>query len=234
MRLPRIRGIEASSVYLPAGTDADIGGDYYDLFTAPDGRVVVSIGDVCGKGVLAATKTSMIRYALRGMVVAGLEPARVLAELNTMLLEAGDATSIVTLWLGYIDTTTGRLLYADGGHPPGLLRRSSDARIERLATTGALLGAVPGITWTQLEVPIEDGATLLLYTDGVTEARSGDRFFGEGRVRRALRAGGSPASVAQRLLSQVQRFASGELRDDAAILAVAYVPAYEAAEGVSP
>jgi GAF domain-containing protein len=234
IRLPRIPGIEASSVYLPAGTDADIGGDYYDLFTAPDGRVVVSIGDVCGKGVLAATKTSMIRYALRGMVVAGLEPARVLAELNTMLLEAGDATSIVTLWLGYIDTTTGRLLYADGGHPPGLLRRSSDARIERLATTGALLGAVPGITWTQLEVPIEDGATLLLYTDGVTEARSGDRFFGEGRVRRALRAGGSPASVAQRLLSQVQRFASGELRDDAAILAVAYVPAYEAAEGVSP
>lgn len=233
IRLPHIPGIEASSVYLPAGTDADIGGDYYDLFTAPDGRVVVSIGDVCGKGVSAATKTSMIRYALRGMVVAGLEPARVLAELNAMLLESGDATSIVTLWLGYIDTAAGRLLYADGGHPPGLLRRSSDARIERLATTGALLGAVPGISWTQQEVPIEDGATLLLYTDGVTEARSGGRFFGEGRVRRALRAGGSPASVAQRLLSQVQRFASGELRDDAAILAVAYVPTGEAHADVS-
>ncbi len=233
VRLPRIPGIEASSVYLPAGTDADIGGDYYDLFTAPDGRVVVSIGDVCGKGVAAATKTSMIRYALRGMVVAGLEPARVLAELNDMLLEAGDATSIVTLWLGYIDTTSGRLLYADGGHPPALLMRSSDARIERLATTGALLGAVSGISWTQHDVPIEDGATLLLYTDGVTEARSGGRFFGEGRVRRALRAGGSPASVAQRLLSQVQRFSAGELRDDAAILAVAYVPAQEAAGDVS-
>ena len=233
VRLPHIPGIEASSVYLPAGTDADIGGDYYDLFTAPDGRVVVSIGDVCGKGVAAATKTSMIRYALRGMVVAGLEPARVLAELNTMLLETGDATSIVTLWLGYIDTAAGRLLYADGGHPPGLLRRSADARIERLATTGALLGAVPGISWTQQEVPIEEGATLLLYTDGVTEARSGGRFFGEGRVRRALRAGGSPASVAQRLLSQVQRFASGELRDDAAILAVGYVPSRPGDDGVS-
>lgn len=233
IRLPHIPGIEASSVYLPAGTDADIGGDYYDLFTAPDGRVVVSIGDVCGKGVSAATKTSMIRYALRGMVVAGLEPARVLEELNAMLLEAGDATSIVTLWLGYIDTAAGRLLYADGGHPPGLLRRSSDARIERLATTGALLGAVPGISWTQQEVLIEDGATLLLYTDGVTEARSGGRFFGEGRVRRALRAGGSPASVAQRLLAQVQRFASGELRDDAAILAVAYVPVRESSDDVT-
>lgn len=223
-RLPHIPGVEASSVYLPAGTDADIGGDYYDLFTAPDGRVVVSIGDVCGKGVAAATKTSMIRYALRGMVVAGLEPARVLSELNTMLLEAGDATSIVTLWLGYIDTTTGTLQYADGGHPPGLLLQPSDARIERLATTGALLGAVPGISWSEQVVTLDPGATLLLYTDGVTEARSGGRFFGEGRVRRALRAGGRPASVAQRLLGQVQRFSAGELRDDAAILALAYTP----------
>lgn len=231
-RLPHIPGIEASSVYLPAGTDADIGGDYYDLFTAPDGRVVVSIGDVCGKGVAAATKTSMIRYALRGMVVAGLEPARVLAELNAMLLEAGDATSIVTLWLGYIDTAEGTLLYADGGHPPGLLLQPSDARIERLATTGALLGAVPGISWSQETISLDPGATLLLYTDGVTEARSGTRFFGEGRVRRALRAGGRPASVAQRLLGQVQRFSAGELRDDAAILTVAYKPEGDG-EGVS-
>lgn len=232
-RLPHIPGIEASSVYLPAGTDADIGGDYYDLFSAPDGRVVVSIGDVCGKGVAAATKTSMIRYALRGMVVAGLEPARVLAELNEMLLESGDATSIVTLWLGYIDTTEGTLLYADGGHPPGLLLQPSDAHIERLATTGALLGAVPGISWTQERLSLDPGATLLLYTDGVTEARSGSRFFGEGRVRRALRAGGRPASVAQRLLGQVQRFSAGELRDDAAILAVAYRPAEDEADVTS-
>jgi len=224
-RLPRIAGIEASSVYLPAGTDADIGGDYYDLFTAPDGRVVVSIGDVCGKGVAAATKTSMIRYALRGMVVAGLEPGRVVAELNEMLAEAGDATSIVTLWLGYIDVNAGTLVYANGGHPAGLLLMPSDGRLVRLSTTGALLGAISGITWGQEQVQLEKGATLLLYTDGVTEARNARRFFGEGRVRRALRAGGSPASVAQRLLGQVQRFAAGELRDDAAILAVGYATA---------
>ncbi|MRS11613.1 MAG: GAF domain-containing protein [Actinobacteria bacterium] len=221
-RLPHIPGITASSVYLPAGTDAEIGGDYYDLFSMPDGRVVVSIGDVCGKGVAAATRTSMIRHALRGMAVSGLEPARMLQELNAMLLEAGDATSIVTLWLGCIDVQAGLLSYADGGHPPGLLLRPSDGRIERLATTGALLGAVPDIEWGQEEMPLEAGSLLLLYTDGVTEARSGGRFFGEGRVHRALRAGGSPSAVTQRLLGQVQRFAPGELRDDAAILAVGY------------
>ncbi|MBN1193527.1 MAG: SpoIIE family protein phosphatase [Coriobacteriia bacterium] len=232
-KLPRIAGIEASSVYLPAGKDADIGGDYYDLFTAPDGRVVVSIGDVCGKGVSAATKTSMIRYSVRGMVAAGMEPGGILAEVNRMLLEVGDSTSIVTLWLGYVDIRTGLLVYADGGHPPGLLLNPSNNKIERLSTTGALLGAVAEATWSQDEVRMERGATLLLYTDGVTEARRGVRFFGEGRVRRALRAGGPASTVAQRLLAQVQRFSSGELRDDAAILAIAWKPTDADASGVT-
>ncbi len=120
--LPRIRGLDTSSVYLPAGTDADIGGDYYDLFMTPGGLVTIVIGDVCGKGVVAATKTSMIKYAVRGMVAAGLGPARILEEVNRMLVEAGDATSIVTLWVGQLNMESGALVYADGGHPPALLR----------------------------------------------------------------------------------------------------------------
>ena len=225
--LPRIRGLEASSVYLPGGLEADIGGDYYDLFTAPDGRVVAAIGDVCGKGVVAATKTSMLKYAVRGMVVAGLGPARVLEELNRMLVEAGDPTSIVTLWIGYLDTSVGTLSYANAGHPPALLRYPSTGEIVRLATTGALLGAVADATWEQQDVHVEDGAALLMYTDGVTEARAGNRFFGEGRVRRVLRQGGTPTAIVQRLLGLVQHFAAGELRDDAAILVVARADATE-------
>ena len=220
-RLPRIPGIEASSVYLPGGTEADIGGDYYDLFVAPDGRVAAAIGDVCGKGVEAATRTSMLKYAVRGMVAAGLGPARVLDELNRMLAEAGDPTSIVTLWIGYMDTSDGTLTYANAGHPPALLRHPSTGQIARLATTGALLGAVEDARWEQQEVRVEDEGAILLYTDGVTEARSGSSFFGEGRVRRALRQGGAPAAIVQRLLGMVQRFASGGLRDDAAVLVIA-------------
>ncbi|MDZ4166814.1 MAG: SpoIIE family protein phosphatase [Coriobacteriia bacterium] len=219
-RLPRIDGIEASSVYLPAVGDAEIGGDYYDMFMAPDGRVVVSIGDVCGKGVEAATQTSMIKYAIRGMAVAGLGPARIVKELNAMLIETGDPAGIVTLWIGFLDTATGELAYANGGHPPTLVLDPTTGRISRLTTTGALLGAVTDTEWGESSFTMDPGATLLLYTDGVTEARSGARFFGEGRVRRALGAGGSAADVSQRLLELLQRFASGELRDDAAILAV--------------
>jgi len=229
--LPRVPGLDTSSVYQPAGTDADIGGDYYDLFVAPDGTVSISIGDVCGKGVVAATKTSMIKYAIRGMVAADLAPSRILEELNRMLLESGDATSIVTLWLGRLDTSTGVLRYADGGHPAGLLRHGDPVGIDRLGTTGALLGAVADGVWEEQEARLSHGSTLLLYTDGVTEARDQTRFFGEGRVHRALRPGGTASEVAQRLLTMVQRFSEGEMRDDAAILVVRYEP--ESGEGVT-
>ncbi|HHJ98720.1 MAG TPA: serine/threonine-protein phosphatase, partial [Actinobacteria bacterium] len=95
---------------------------------------------------------------------------------------------------------------------------------ERLGTTGALLGAVADGVWEEREVRLSPGSTLLLYTDGVTEARDQARFFGEGRVHRALRPGGSASAVAQRLMSMVQRFSQGEMRDDAAILVVRYEP----------
>ncbi|MDO9556234.1 MAG: SpoIIE family protein phosphatase [Coriobacteriia bacterium] len=223
-QLPMIEGVEARSVYLPAGSEAEIGGDYYDLFKAPDGRLVMAIGDVCGKGVAAATKTSMIKYTIRGMVVAGLEPAGILREINRMLTDSEDATNIVTLWIGFLDIERGRLVYANGGHPPALLLQPSDKRLDRLSTTGALLGALATAEYDQNTVEVESDAVVLLYTDGVTEARNKNRFFGEGRVRRALKLGGSAAAVTQRLLAQVQRFSGGELRDDAAILTVRRLP----------
>lgn len=218
--IPRVPGIETHSVYLPAFGDAEIGGDYYDLFIARDGRVAITIGDVCGKGVEAATKTSMIKYAIRGMAAAGLQPSEIVEQLNAMIIESGDPSGIVTVWVGYLDTATGELTYANGGHPPPLVFDASSGAIERLTTTGALLGAVSDARWNEARVTLAPGASLLLYTDGVTEARSGIRFFGEGRVRRALRQGGSAAEITQRLLASVQRFAAGDLRDDAAILTV--------------
>ena len=223
-RLPRIPGIDASSVYLPAGSDAEIGGDYYDLFRTADGTVVVAMGDVCGKGVLAATKTSMIKYSVRAMAAAGLEPERILKEINEMLVETGDPENIVTLWVGCLDVGAAMLRYANAGHPPGLLLDPDTSQIARLATTGPLLGAVTDATWTRHETRVAPGGTLLLYTDGVTEARRDDDFFGEGRVRRVLRTGGQAALVTQRLLALVQRFTGGDMHDDAAILAVVFHP----------
>jgi serine phosphatase RsbU (regulator of sigma subunit) len=218
--LPIIAGIDVASVYRPSGLESEIGGDYYDLFLAPDGSVVMVIADVVGKGVAAATKTSMIRYAVRGMVAAGLGPGAVLGELNRMVAESGDPSEIVTVWIGFLDRETDVLTWADAGHPPALVLPPGGGTPARLGPTGPLLGGIAGAVYEVGAQPLPPGAIALLYTDGVTEARSGLRFFGEGRVRRALRGGGSPAEVAQRLTAAVDRFAGSSLRDDAAILVV--------------
>ncbi len=218
--LPVLPEIEATSVYLPAGAEAEIGGDYFDLFRGPDGRIVFAIGDVCGKGIEAATKTSMLKYAVRGLVAAGLETDRVMTEVNKMVSESGKTSDIVTLWLGMLDAESGEIVYANGGHPPALLRNSGGPEFERLETTGPLLGALPEAVYTSSRTTVRPGDMVILYTDGVVEARRGNKFFGEGRVRRALSSGRTTAQVVDRLLGSLDRFVPGSMRDDAAVLAI--------------
>ncbi len=222
--LPEYEEIESSSVYLAAGEEVEIGGDYFDVFRDAENRIVLAIGDVCGKGVEAATKTSMIKYMVRGLVAARLSPAEVLSEVNRAVSESGDPSDIVTLWVGRIDDGNNTLCYADGGHPPAFVRHASDGSTARLPTTGALLGAMADAVYEEEEVAFQPNDILVLYTDGVTEARRGNKFFGEGRVRRAVGAGGSANDVVDRLLSTLDRFAPGALRDDAAVVAVRLRP----------
>jgi serine phosphatase RsbU (regulator of sigma subunit) len=221
-RLPRFAGLELGAAYVPAEGIARIGGDYYDVFAAPDGRVAVVIADVCGKGVEAATKTSMIRFTVRGMVAAGAGPKQILEALNETVHASGDPNDIFTIWLGMLDLQTGTLSWADGGHPPALLWRPSERSIVRLDTTGPLVGAVSGAQYDEASVALRSGDQVLLYTDGVSEARRNGRLFGEGRIRRVLRRSKGAESLPEELLGAVQRYTGGALRDDAAILAVGY------------
>ncbi|MDP2400426.1 MAG: SpoIIE family protein phosphatase, partial [Actinomycetota bacterium] len=218
--LPDFAEIEAASVYLPAGQDAEIGGDYFDLFKAPDGSIVMAIGDVCGKGIEAATKTSMIKFSVRALVAAGLGPAAVLAEVNRMIAETGRTSDIVTLWVGLLDARTGRLRYAHGGHPPAIVRTVVPHADGRLATTGPLLGALMDAEYDEAVTELRADEIVLLYTDGVTEARRGNKFFGEGRVRRSLTKANTAAEAVDGLLSALDVFVPGNLRDDAAVLAI--------------
>jgi transcriptional regulator with GAF, ATPase, and Fis domain len=217
--LPEFPEVRAGSVYAPAGGEAEIGGDYYDVFRARDGSVWFAIADVCGKGVHAATKTSMIKYVVRALAAAGRQPAQLMSEVNNMISESGDPSEIVTLWVGRYHGQSRRLVWADGGHPPGLLRRA-DGSVETLGVTGALLGAVMHAPYEQLEVTLEVGDRLLLYTDGVTEARRGNIFYGEERVRDSLETVGTPAACASALLASVKEYVQGDLRDDVAILVI--------------
>lgn len=216
--LPEFPELETASAYAPAGADVEIGGDYYDLFRSKSG-IWLSVADVCGKGVQAATKTSMIKYAVRAFAAAGLSPARVVSELNDMVVGAGEASDIVTLWVGRYDPQVGRLTWANGGHPPGLLRRA-DAQLERLSVTGPLLGAMVGVEFKECSTAMAEGDRILLFTDGVTEARRGREFFGDERVVESFMASGSAQDAVQSLLSDVRSFARSDLKDDVAVLSV--------------
>jgi sigma-B regulation protein RsbU (phosphoserine phosphatase) len=143
-----------------------------------------------------------------------------MAEVNRIIAESGAPSDIVTLWVGMLEIEEGRIVYANGGHPPALLRHHDDGKIVRLDPTGPLLGAVASAEYTEESAEMSACDVVLLYTDGVTEARREGRFFGEGRVRRALSYGGTPDDVTSRLLAALDRFAPGDLRDDAAVLAV--------------
>lgn len=182
--------------------------------------------------MVAATKTSRIKYTVRGLAAAGLEPAEIMSEVNRTVSETSEPNDIVTLWIGRIDVGAGTLVYANGGHPPALLKRSSlDSPIERLLPTGPLLGATQLAEYESVCVAVGEGDVLVLYTDGVTEARRGNTFFGEGRVRRALRQGADADGVTRRLLSALERFVPGAIRDDAAVLAVRIVARPEVTDG---
>ena len=215
--LPDFPELRTASVYAPAGEDTEIGGDYYDLFRVKDGSIWFAIADVAGKGVEAATKTSMIKYALRSFAAAGLEPAQVLGELNRMTAESGDPSEIVTVWVGRYVPSDGVLEWANGGHPAGLVKRA-DGSFARLATTGPLLGAIAEVTYEQESIELEAGDEILLYTDGVTEARRGNVFFGEERVKESFERSSDALDAARDLLESVRRYVEAELRDDIAIL----------------
>jgi serine phosphatase RsbU (regulator of sigma subunit) len=219
--LPEYGEIDAASAYEPAGADVEIGGDYYDLFRATDGSVWFVIADVCGKGVVAATKTSMIKYSVRSLVAAGLSPSRVLGEVNEMVVGTGETSDIVTLWVGRYQPSDGVLSWSSGGHPPAALLHADSGEVQWLSPTGPLLGALADVDYDEETVILSVGDSIVLYTDGVTEARNGNVFFGEERVRESVVAGGTPREIVRRLLTAVRRFGRGDLRDDVALLAIA-------------
>lgn len=228
--LPEFPEVEAGSVYLPAGHEVEIGGDYYDLFRGPNGAVWFAIADVCGKGIEAATKTSMIKYTLRALVAAGMGPADVMAEVNQMVAETGEPSDIVTLWVGRYEPAMGILTWADGGHPPVALRRG-DGSLESLGTTGPLLGALAGVKYEECVTGFQPGDRVMMYTDGVTEARSRGVFFGDERAVLELTLGRSAQADAEALKDAVEAFVKQPLRDDVAILVVSVSSAMQTAEG---
>ncbi|MGW7091942.1 PP2C family protein-serine/threonine phosphatase [Streptomyces sp. NPDC054874] len=227
--LPRMPGVESAAHYRAASPD-QLGGDFYDLFPVDGTRFAFFLGDVCGKGPQAAAVTSLTRYTLRAAALHDPDPISALRTLNTVLHEryTGGDPRYCTAVFGILepDSVTGRtaVRIASGGHPPALVLRA-DGTAEFLPTPGGvLIGILPSATFTAAATTLSPGDTLLLYTDGLTEARTGqDRatLYGDEALHifSTDYAGKSPRAVIEALTGLLDSFGDG-LDDDTALLAL--------------
>ncbi len=218
-------GLEFEAYYRSATESTLVGGDFYDLFELDSQRVGIIIGDIAGKGLAAAVLTSLVRDTIRAYAFEqGKLPAEILRLTNDVVERATSAEAFATVFFGILDRADGQLCYASAGHTRSAILRH-EAAISTLESTGPVLGAFAGMDFCESTTTLGPHEILFLYTDGLTEARRDRELYGEERLfadlDQAERA--NTRDLAARVVSNVMEFASGHLRDDLAILAVALV-----------
>jgi PAS domain S-box-containing protein len=220
-KLPQRPGVRFDAVYLPAERDALIGGDWYDAFELPDGRLIFSIGDVAGHGLAASLSVGRLRQAIYALAFTVHDPATILAQLNAML-EHQEPGTMVTAMVGSIDPDNARLTYASAGHPPPIVAYPGDETVHSLPLGGPPLGTGLAAKWTSHRARLEPDAVLAVFTDGMIEF-SHDVADAEARLRSAVKllVGDTtiarPAAAVQQLVFDTQR-----PHDDAALLIVQF------------
>ncbi|WP_019814703.1 PP2C family protein-serine/threonine phosphatase [Saccharomonospora saliphila] len=221
--LPEFDGVWLAARYRSSQERMDIGGDFYDVFGSSDDFTVV-IGDVCGKGIAAAVLTGLARQTVRVAAHFDRSPSSVLAALNDVLRERSSDRFVTAACVRFTRSgddggLTGSVAVA--GHPPPLLLRA-DGEVEELAARGTVAGIVRGLSYDEVEFRLGVRDTILLYTDGVDEARGPKGFFGADRLRDLLPpyAGASPATVCAAVEQHVVEHLDGDGHDDIAVVAV--------------
>ncbi|MFD4593630.1 ATP-binding SpoIIE family protein phosphatase [Streptomyces rubiginosohelvolus] len=209
--------LRIAATYQPGGTDAAVGGDWYDVITLGAGRTALVIGDVMGRGVRAAAVMGQLRTAVRAYARLDLPPHEVIQLLDVLAAEI-DASQIATCVYAVHDPNEGQLVYASAGHLP-ILVRDEDGTVHRAADpTGPPLGT-GGWVHTSGTIALPPGSTAVLYTDGLVERRSEDIDEGVASLARALSgAKGSPQVVCDRLIRSLG--VTAEHDDDVAVLVV--------------
>ncbi|MEU9543364.1 SpoIIE family protein phosphatase [Streptomyces mirabilis] len=228
--LVNVPGLDVAAHYHIASTDK-VGGDFYDLFPLASGTWGLFLGDVCGKGAAAAAVTSLARYTLRAAAVYDPDPVAVLSNLNTVLNHEynGQDPRFCTVVFGLLvpDTDRGgfRVTLASGGHPPALLMRA-DGSADYLPTPGGqLIGALPDAHIATTTVRLDLGDTLLLHTDGLTEAHTaqitdGDRYGDDALLDFAQALAPTTASDAVAAVRDLLDTLGTGVDDDTAVLAI--------------
>ncbi|MFC6288393.1 PP2C family protein-serine/threonine phosphatase [Nocardioides sp. GCM10027113] len=219
--LPRIDGLEIGAAYRPAGDGSEVGGDFYDVFQVGPDTWMLAVGDVCGKGVEAAVVTALARYTIRALAVSHPGSLTELVDqLNEVVLQEGTGR-FLTLILARLDRVDNGwdVELTTGGHPPPVLSRHV-GRVVATPVSGDLIGVVDAPDIGTHRVHLGPGDGLLLYTDGVTEARRDQDFFGEERLLDVAGGAASAAEQVGRVLNAVLEYQRGTAADDVALVAV--------------
>ena len=214
---PLIEGVEVGVTYRPADDVERVGGDFYDVFELDGGLVAAIVGDVSGKGLRAATTTETVRGSVRALAYTNPSPAWVMTRLNEALVRQLVVDMFVTAVFVVFDPVGGEVRCAVAGHPQPAV---CGPRAQLLRTpVGPLLGAFR-TEFAESSFRI-GGETLLLYTDGMIEARQGGEVFGQERLIETMAAEPcAPEALTKRLLDEVMRFGGGRLWDDVALVAL--------------
>jgi serine phosphatase RsbU (regulator of sigma subunit) len=213
-------GLEAYGFTRPANT---VGGDFYDVLQAPDGRLVLALGDVSGKGSPAALLMALTLAILRTLVDEGLGPSALAARLNVQVARHAPGSRFVTMFLAAFDPLTGALEYVNAGQNPPVLRRMGGT-VEELTSGGVALGMFELSTYTAGHTSLGPGDVLVLYSDGITEAE--DRkgvFFDDAGLRRVIEQHWweDAATLGRAIVTSVEAHAADtRLADDLTVLAV--------------
>jgi sigma-B regulation protein RsbU (phosphoserine phosphatase) len=220
----RALGVEVHGQTRPANT---VGGDFYDILPLTDGRLVVALGDVAGKGSPAALLMALLLAMLRTLLDEGLEPTQLIERLNLQICRHAPGSRFITLFFALFDPRSGSLTFINAGQTPPLLRRASGA-IERLNAGGIALGMLPGSVYESSAVTLDPGDMVVLYSDGITEAESPDGVpFEETGLEAVLhrRADTSAPDVAAEVVKTVELHAQDHrFADDLTIVVLRRLP----------
>lgn len=205
-------------------TARQVGGDFYDYFLLPDGRLAFVIADVSDKGLAASLYMTVTRTLLRAAALEHKSPAKTLEHVNDLLLTNSQNGLFVTTFYGVLSLDDGLLIYTIAGHNPPMVIQHQTHKVVEFAKGGIALGALPDIHLQQTQVILNHGDCLVLYTDGVSEAFNlYDQMYGVKRLKRVLLTSDneSASSVLATLVADLKKFrANAPLSDDTTILAI--------------
>ncbi len=226
--VPTVPGYEFFAFYQPT---YEVGGDYYDFVPLPSDRMALALGDVSGKGVAAALMMAKFSGDTRYCILTENAPAPTATRLNSLLCAAGIEDKFITLGLCVLDAPSRRLTLTSAGHTPVLVRRA-DGRVEEVGqeVSGIPLGIMEDSVYEQVEVQLNPGDVVVLYSDGVTDARSPadelyDSHHNHRLLKRVAQSSGGPAAVGRAILQDIREFSAGHAQaDDITLMCLGPMP----------